>query len=462
MQENFRLFQPFELFKRFKRLEQKHIFLRRFIMQRGVALILFLILISVSDGWAEEIIKKGETLSLQRCVEIGLMRQPDILAAAGAIDVNRSRVGQSKANYYPQVNASGSYSKISPVSGGAASGSSSGTRNSFDQYSSSVSLSQNIYDFGKTSTQVEIQNLNLDSALSDLENVSAQIVFNVKQAYYGVLSAKRNVAVAADSVKQFQLHLEQAQGFFDAGTKPRFDVTKALVDLGNAKLNLITAENAVKISRVVLNNAMGVPDAPEYEIEDNLDFIKYEIAFENALNTAYMSRPDLRSLIAKRQAAENAIELAVKNYYPALSGNASYNWSGEKFPLQDGWQAGITLSVPIFSGFLTRYQVEESKANLNVIKANEEALRQTVLLDVQQSYLNLRQAEEKIYASELNVKQAEENFEIANGRYAAGVGSPIEVTDAEVSLINAKTAYNQALYDHKVALASLEKAMGAR
>ncbi len=431
-------------------------------MQRVVAFILFLIFIPISHVAAEEIIKKGETLSLQRCIEIGLMRQPNILAATSAVDAGRSRVGQSQANYYPQINLTAGYSRISPLSGTSSTGSARTSSGNFDQYSSSASLSQNIYDFGRTTTQVKIQNLNLDSSRADLENVSEQTVFNVKQAYYGVLAAIRNVAVAVESVKQFQQHLEQAKGFFEAGTKPKFDVTKAQVDLGNAKLNLITAENSLKISRVVLNNTMGVPDAPVYEIEDNLDFLKYEIAFDKALETAYANRPDLKSLILKRQATESSIELAVKNYYPYLSGNASYNWSGEKFPLDHGWTAGATLSFPLFSGFLTKYQVEEAKANLNVIRANEETLKQGVLLDIQQAYLNLQQAEEKINTAGLNVKQAEENLEIANGRYTAGVGNPIEVTDAEVSLINAKTSYNQALYDHKVTLANLEKAMGTK
>jgi outer membrane protein len=106
--------------------------------------------------------------------------------------------------------------------------------------------------------------------------------------------------------------------------------------------------------------------------------------------------------------------------------------------------------------------VEESKANLNVLTANEESLRQTVFLDVQQAYLNLKQAEDSIPTAELGVKQAEENFDIANGRYAAGVGNPIEVTDAEISLLSAKLSHIQALYDYKVAQASLEKAMGVR
>ena len=423
---------------------------------------ILLLLLIPFKAVAEDIIKKGATLNLQRCIEISLLRQPNILAAASAVDASRSRVGQAQANYYPQINLSAGYSRISSLSGTSSTGVTRSSSGNFDEYLSSASLSQNIYDFGRTATQVKIQNLNLDSSRSDLENVSELTIFNVKQAYYGILAAQRNVIVAADSVKQFQQHLEQAKGFFDAGTKPKFDVTKAEVDLGNAKLNLITAENSLKISKVVMNNAMGVPDAPEYEIEDNLNFIKYEIAFDKALETAYTNRPDLKSLILKRQATESSIELAARNYYPSLSGSASYNWAGEDFPLNHGWTAGATLSFPLFSGFLTKYQVEEAKANLNIIRANEETLRQGVLLEIQQAFLNLLQAEEKINTAELNVKQAEENFEIASGRYGAGVGSPIEVTDAEVSLINAKTSYNQALYDYKIAQASLEKATGVR
>lgn len=433
--------------------------------------ILFLIFIMPFEGGAEEIIKKGEALNLERCVEIALKIHPNIVAAKNTINVNESRIGQSKANYYPQINWSSSYSRVSSASGrlgssfsstGTTGSSFGGTEESFDEYSTGFNLSQTIYDFGKTPTQVMIQNFNLDSSRSDLGNVTDQVIFNVKQTYYGVLQSKRNRDVSMEAVKQFQQHLEQAKGFYEVGTKPKFDVTKAEVDQSNAKLNLIKAENALRLAIVNLNNAMGIPESPEYILEDNLSFQKYNITFEDALAKAYKDRPDLQSIIAKKQASEETIELAKKGYYPLLTGSAAYNWSGEKFPLEHGWNVGASLSFPIFSGFLTKYQVEEANANLNVLRANEESLRQTVFLEVQQAYLNLKDAEERIPTAELTVKQAEENLEIANGRYAAGVGNPIEVTDAEVSLTTAKTAYIQALYDYKVARASLEKAMGLK
>ena len=429
-------------------------------LKQFVPLILFFIFIMPFNAGAEDIIKKGESLNLERCIEIALKRQPVIIAAMSTANANQSKIGEAKANYYPQIDWSSSASRTSV---GPRTSFGFATRSViFNSYSTGVTLNQNIFDFGKTASQVEIQKLNYDSSLSDFGNVSVQIILSVKQAYYGVLQAKRNRDVAADTVKQFQQHLDQAKGFYEVGTKPRFDVTKAVVDLSNAKLNLIKAENALRIAVANLNNAMGVPDAPGYEVEDNLSFKKYGITFDDAVSKAYQNRPDLKSIIAKKQAAESSIELAKKDYYPVLTGTAGYDYAGNAFPLERGWNIGATFSFPLFSGFLTKYQVEEAKANLNVLNANEESLRQNIFLEVQQAYLNLKEAEDSIPTAELTVQQAQENFEIANGRYAAGVGNPIEVTDAEVSLLNAKLSYIQALYNYKVSQASLEKAMGMK
>ncbi len=439
-------------------------------MKNLISLVLFIVLAVPAGAGAEDVIKKDELLTLQRCVEIALMRHPTIVAAQNNVSASRSRVGQAQSNYFPQIDLSGAYSRIKPVTGAqrAVSTGISGTTaenatSSFDQFTGSLSLSQNIYDFGRTRSQVDIQRFNLDASKSNLETTVDQVLFNVKQSYYGVLQAQRNRVVATDTVKQFQLHLDQAKGFYEVGTAPKYDVTKAEVDLSNAKLALIRADNTLKVSKVTLNNAMGMPDAPDYLLEDNLAFAKYEITLPQAVETAYKNRPDLMSAVATTTSVERSIDYAKSGYYPFLTGNAAYDRSDTIFfPKGEGWSVGVGLTLPIFSGFLTRNQVEEAKANLGAAKANEEALRQSILLDVQQAYLNLTVAEESISNTELTMKQATENLDIANGRYAAGVGNPIEVSDAEVSLAVARTAYNQALYDYKVARASLERAMGLR
>src|SRR5574341_858950 len=255
-------------------------------------------------------IAQGEMLTLSRCIEIALRQNPAVVAAANTVEVNRSRVGEARSNYYPQLNASGAYNRISPVPGTTAA--LTGTRQTYDQYTASATLNLNILDFGKTSSQVDIQKYNLDASSSDLIATQDAVILNVKQAYYGVLQAKRTRDVAADVVKQFEQHLDQAKGFYEVGTKAKIDVTRAEVDLSNAKLSLIRAENALRIAWVVLNNAMGVPDAPEYTIEDNLSFQQYAITLEEATTRAFENRPDLKALIAPLGGAGEGITLARK------------------------------------------------------------------------------------------------------------------------------------------------------
>jgi outer membrane protein len=410
-----------------------------------------------------EVITAGETLTLQRAIDIALKNQPSILAGQSTVRANEATIGQARANYYPQLTASGSYSKNSP----ATSVTGTGIAGKYDQYSSSVGLSQTIFDFGKTPTQVRINSLNTESSRFDLDNTLNTVVFSVKQAFYNVLQAQRNRDVANESVKQFQQHLDQAQGFYSVGTKAKIDVTKAEVDLSNARLNLIKAENQVKLSLVTLNNAMGIPNVPDYSLQDNLLYAKYGLSFEEALSKVYNQRPDLQSLIKKKEAAKSSINLARTGYFPVLSGNANYaysgaSYSGTGFPLNNSWNYGVSISIPIFSGFDTKYKVAQAQANYDAISANEQSLRLDVYSQLQQAYLSLRQADESIITSEVAVRQAKENVELATGRYQAGVGSPLEVTDALVSLNNAQVAYTQALTDYKNAQASIEKAIGVR
>ena len=426
---------------------------KRFVLGMFVALTLFPMTTSAQDT-----IKPGETLDLTQCIAIALKMHPNVLGAAGSVMASQSKVSQARSNYFPQISWSATYDRTHPAGITSLPG---GKGDSYyDEYKTQVSLSQTLYDFGKTSTQVKVQALSANASQADLENVTSQIIFDVKQAYYGILQSKQSRDAYAEGVVQYQQHLDQAKSFYEVGIKPKFDVTKAEVDLSQARLNLLKAENGLRIAKITLNNAMGVPKAPSYEVQDTTTYQDYPIVLETALKRGYDARPDLASASAKREAAQRSVDLARTGYYPVLSGNAGYGWSGQAYPLDKEWTVGATLNFPLFSGFLTKSQVEEARANLEVAKANEEYIRQGIRFDVEQAYYNIKDAREGIVLAEVTVKQAQENRDLAQGRYAAGVGNTIEVTDALVAEINAKTAYINALHFYRLAIANLEKAMG--
>lgn len=401
---------------------------------------------------AVELITKGETFSLNKLLEIAVKKHPQITSAQNTVDVVKSRVGQAKAGYYPQLNLSAGMSRnASPL-----------LSDQFNQYQSNLSLNQNIYDFNRVGTKVDIQTLDLGAARANLDNVTNNIILGVKQAYYERLRAKHIMDIRADTIKQFEEQLARAKGYYEVGVKPVFDVTTAEVNLGNAKVNLVTAQNALTIAVVNLNNAIGMPAAPPYELEDDVTYQKTSLDLEESLKQAFLNRPDLQSLVRQKEAAQKAVTLAQKDYMPTVLGNASYGWSGQDMPLDRGWSVGVNLNLNLFSGFLTKNQVSEALAALEVSRAAEESLRQTIRLDVEQALANLRAAEESIVTAEVTVRQATENLDLARGRYAAGVGTPLELTDAVVALGNARLVLSGAMYDRKEAAASLQRAVGEK
>jgi len=430
----------------------------------GHFLSLFILFLLASPASAEEELPpEGKPLTLEQCTGIALKYHPSLRANQATVEASKARVEQALANYYPQVNATGSYStstnNFTAVGGRVATTAYSWTF--FDLYSAGLSLSQNIYDFGRTSNSVRINRENVKANEEDLNTTKQTVVLNVKQAYFGVLQTLRLIKVAEETVNQMKQHLERARGFYQAGTRPKIDVTKAEVDLANAELGLIRTKNNYQVARVNLNNAMGLREDLTFAIEDILDFKPVEITLEEILKSSYIQRPEMLQLKARQRSQEANIRLAQSSYYPTLSGAASYLYRGtDPGDLYWDWTVGATLSIPLFSGFSSPNQVAEARANLKNLQAQEENLKLNIRLEGEQAFLSLKEAEERIRVAEKGVAQAQENFELATGRYQVGVGQPLEVTDAEVLLANARANHIQALYDYKVAEARIEKAMG--
>jgi TolC family type I secretion outer membrane protein len=425
-----------------------------FIMMKKILFYIFLLfLISSQNLWASETIQQGNILTLQQCIDIALKNHPAIQAASGTVRQSESKIGQARSGYFPQITFNSGYSRIGPPDTSLRS-------DPYNNYSNTLNLNQTLFDFGKTYTKVRIQSLQKESSEADLQDITASIVLGVKQSYYSFLKAKMSVTVATETMKQFQQHYDVARAFFETGKSSKIDVTSAEVNLSNASIQLISAQNALRIAFVKLNQAMGVVSAPEYDVKDEFDTEKTEISFESALSQAYQNRPDVLSTALKREALEKNVTLNKIGYLPTLSGNAAYGYSGDDTSIDRSWNVGVALTFPLFTGLSTKYSVDEATASLDIALANEESLKQLIYLEVQSAWLNRKEALERIEAGKTIVRQAEETLELARGRYATGVGSSIEITDALIKHYNARMTYITALTDYSIAQASLEKAIG--
>jgi outer membrane protein len=413
-------------------------------------------------------VQGAEKLTLRDCIDKALTNQPSIRAAQQSVRAAEGRETQAVSPYYPQVTASTGYSESYqlgvalglPVSGGIG-------NVVTKSYNTSLSLNQVLYDFGKTGNALDAARWGIRSSERDLDRTIQDVVLNVKQAYYGLLAAKKLVEVAQKTIEQTDGHLKQAQAFFRAGSKPRFDVTRAEVEANNAKLGMINAKNSVRIRTIVLNNAMGIDPGLSTEIVDELPSVPAIATLEQAQSDSLKNRPEMLKAEADIEAAKARVSAEESNYFPTISASGAYNWqsgaqefAGNKFDLQNNWNAGVMLTVPLFQGGLTRGRVSEARANLIAIEVQRDSMRQSILLEVNQSYADMESAKVRIEVMDSTLQKARENLDLAEGRYQAGVGPYIEVTDAQLSAVNAETDRIQALYDYHLAIARLLKSMG--
>ena len=444
---------------------------------------LFTLIFLLSWGtraWAQEglLPPPGKPLTLEQCVAIAVKIHPALAANQATVDANKALVEQALSAYYPQVNFNTSDSAFttnfstSPVTnpgGGAIGVPSGGGRSRYswtytNVFSTGPTASMTLWDFGRTPNSVRINRENVKASQEDFISTKQTVILNVKTAFYGVLQTQYLIDVAQDTVNQTQLHLDQAQGFFQAGTQPKIYVTNAEVALANAQLALIQTRNNYSVARVTLNNAMGLRQDLNFEVEKKIEIAPKVTPLEEILQTAYEKRPEILKLKAQQSSQDAAIRLAKDSYYPILSGNASFLLRSTGVDLNQNffWDNFVSaqLSIPIFSGFLSPGQVSQQRAIMMNLKAQEESTRQNIRLEAEQAYLGLKVAIEQMAVTQKTVEQAKENYDLASGRYQVGVGSPLEITDAETSLANARANYIQAVYNYKTAEARIEKAMG--
>ena len=406
----------------------------------------------------------GKLLTIEDAVRIGLENHPRIKSAGERILSQQAVLGQQMSAYYPTVNLSNQFRTSVSSSDG-------GNDHSADLASSIANFSMILYNFGKREGNVQAARETLGATQQDYATTTQDTVLAIKQAYYVYLGNQALVKVRQDTVRNRELLVGQARGFFEVGTRAKIDVARAEANLFSAQADLIAAENGVKIAWVTLRNAMGSPRLPEQPVAADSPEVEFSTNLAGARNIAFDARSELKSFESQRKASDQLIAVARRGHLPDLIFDANYgrrHVSDERtnsrglslFPLQETWTVQLTFNIPIFDGFRTTQRVEETLHNYYNVRAQEEDRRQLIALEVEQSYLRVVETQERIKANESAAKAAKENLDLAQGRYQVGVGSIIEVTDAETLYTDAQTTYIRTVYEYKIADAQLARAMG--
>lgn len=282
--------------------------------------------------------------------------------------------------------------------------------------------------------------------------------------YYTLIMYRNLVDVAQQSVRDYDGHVTNVQAQYNVGLVASSDVLAARTNLADAQTTLITRQNSADVAETDLNIVIGYPVSTSIETADKeMHYLPYNVTLEQAKAYALLHRATLVKSAMDVKSAEESVKQAKAGYLPTVSLTADKNYKSYdnyRGTSNNGWSVGAKASLDIWDGGSTRNTIKVREAQLESAKEANLAAVDGVLHEVQSAYLNLRAAEQTISSTKVAVEEGQESFRIASLRYRAGVGSNLDVLDAETSLTTARNNYVQALYNYNIYVATLEQAVG--
>ena len=395
----------------------------------------------------------NHALNLLEVVNLALCNNPQTREAWANSRAQAAQVGVSKAGYLPGAAVSASAARN-------LTGSNAGE----DQRSISLGISYLLYDFGSRSANLENARQLLVAASATQDSRVQSVFLAAVQAFYQVQATIGALDAALESERAAKESFAAAEARYNAGSATPADKLQAQTAYSQATLNRITAEGSVKNAQGTLANIIGLDanrNVPLATANTTAMPDNFEGDINSLIEEARRRRPDLQASAAQVKAAEASADAARAAGRPSISLTASANQNSISGINQNNSVFGVNLSVPLFSGYATTYRVRAAEAQADARNAQLEQLRLQVALDVWTSYQNLTTATQSLRSSADLLNSAEQSERVVLGRYKAGVGSMLDVLNAQSALASARQQRIQSTFNWNTSRAALAQAMGS-
>lgn len=414
-----------------------------------------------------------QTLTVDEAVQLGLQNSKLLHISEAKAAASEAKSSEANAARLPSLKVQAGYTRLSDVEPFAVKLPSSPapvviSPTVLDQYTSKVSLQQPLFTGFRLESSAAAADYSAQASQFDFKRDRVEMAYNVKAAYWNVYKAMEVRRVVDENVAQVKAHLADVKNMLAQGLVTKNEVLKVEVQLSGVELAQIEAANNVKNATMALNSIIGLPLETEIQIASAAKAqTEPSPAIDTLAQQALASRADVKSAEMRVNAAEASVAAANGGWWPQINVFANVYYSRPnprimptKDEFKDTWDIGVALSWDIWNWGTTKHQSDQATAMESQTRYALEQLKDNVSLEVNQSYLSLQQAREKIGVAAKAVEQAEENYRLTKNKFASGTATNTDLLDAEIALLQAKMNYAVAVVDHELADARLARAVG--
>ena len=412
-------------------------------------------------------IKDDTQLSIIDCVSLAFKNSPKIKRKKYELDVAKSNLGVAKSQYFPTVGAGVGFNYQQNSDGIYY------DKRYRDLPVVGVSINQLIYNFGKSTAFIKMEEFNRIAAEYEFMDSLCYTLFDVKAKYYNLLQAKALLNVAKNNVDINEKFLEIAR------TKTEPDIATAELNLSEAKIKYIEAENTYNNAKYDLSNAMYIDSQPNYNIENtptftyNDDFAygskehvevkpfePYVFPFKmnETLDIAYKNSPDLQVLINTKKAMEQSLKYVKRTYLPDLTADAGYGLNHTNFTNNNSLTVGVNLTTNVNLMEL-KHSIKGADAQLHIADNEINLFKKDLQYELLRAFNNVDRAKKQVPTAKTEVEQALKNLEIVEKKYRSDILNYVALQDARKDYIRALDSYIASVYNYNIALIQVEMAM---
>jgi outer membrane protein len=394
----------------------------------------------------------GGLLSAVAAVDMAICNNPKTHEQWAAARLQAAQLGLASSAWLPEITGRVSATRLRNDLG------------TYSQNAAALTLSYLLYDFGARDADIESARQLLSGAVLTQDATIQRLFLTTLQAYFATQAIIAAVESNRLAEKSAQESFAAAETRYQVGVGTPADRLQAQTALSQARLNRIKAEGDSRNALGLLANQLGIdprqPIAMPVPTFATVD-AEFGLEIDALMAEAARRRPDLRAAEAQLKAAEATIDSARAQGRPSFSLGGGPNWQETDGVSANGSSLGVTVNIPIFSGFETTYRIRAAQAQREVKSAQRAQLQQQVALDVWRAYQNLKTATETVKSTADLVASAAQSERVALGRYKAGVGTVLDLLAAQSALANARLQRIQASLDWNVSRATLAQAVGS-
>lgn len=416
------------------------------------------------------------SLTLDKAINLALDINANLKVANLEVQKSQAQIVEARSYLFPQLNASGQYIRNieKPViflpPGGPFGGSGSSTLEiGYDNsYNGTLGLTMPIFS-NQVFSGLSIAKLNNEISNENLRAVKSQTISNVTKSFLSVLLTREYRDLLQKSLDNALENLNNIKNLNAQGVVADYDLLRAEVQVENLRPQVLQAEDNYKIASDALKITIGLDASVEIEVVGNLTFDStYQTPNTDEITQqVLMSNPDLQKLEKQSRLTKESIGFEKSAYYPSLSffGNYQYQTQANDFKFSDyewvnTFAMGVQLQLPIFTGFRTKSKIEQAQVTNSQVEEQKRAYTEAIQTQVKNVLFRIEQARHRVQVQTKSIEQAEKGYEIAQVRYQNGVGTQLELNDADLSLRQVRANYIQAVYDFQVAIADLQQLTG--